>query len=227
VRVEGYSFELCGGTHCRASGQIGSFVITGERSIGSGTRRIEAVTGVAADRLLDQRLAVLDRAAEAVGARSVDALEERISALQDELRETRRRLREGGASGLPKPADVPIRQLSKSPLITASGCIYDFATSGDMRQYAKDLRFSRGSNTVFVGRTGDENEFIVTGDEDLVHAGINLGQLASGVAARFGGRGGGRADMAQGRLRNAEDVAAAQEEIERAVRDVLEQRKGA
>src|SRR5207342_3923311 len=88
IRVEGFSHELCGGTHCRASGQIGTFVITGERSIGSGMRRIEAVTGETADRLIDERFAALDRAAAAAGARSPDALEERIVALQDELRAT-------------------------------------------------------------------------------------------------------------------------------------------
>ncbi len=78
IRVEGYSHELCGGTHCRASGQIGNFVITGERSIGSGMRRIEAVTGAAADRLMADRFATLGRASEAVGARSPEALGERI-----------------------------------------------------------------------------------------------------------------------------------------------------
>ncbi len=106
IRVEGYSFELCGGTHCRATGQIGGFLITGERSIGSGMRRIEAVTGAAADALVRERFDALDAAAEAIGAQSVDGIGDRIGALQDELRETKRRLKAGAGAGLPKPGDL-------------------------------------------------------------------------------------------------------------------------
>src|SRR5262249_52034623 len=139
IRVEGYSHELCGGTHCRASGQVGNFVITGERSIGSGMRRIEAVTGRAADELMDQRFATLEHAATAVGARSPEAVEERIAALQDELRETKRRLKEGGTAGRPKPGDLAARAEVIDGDVRFVGAALDLDSIDALKGFAKDV----------------------------------------------------------------------------------------
>jgi alanyl-tRNA synthetase len=200
IRVEGFSHELCGGTHCRASGQIGSFIITGERSIGSGMRRIEAVTGEAADRLMEERFALLGRAAVAVGARSTDAVEERVAALQDELRETKRRVKAGAAAGgRPKPGELAAAAAEIAPGVAFVGWSGDLESIDALKGLAKDIRGSLPSGVIALGLDADEPQLFVTVSEDLVARGIAAGSLLGGAAPLIDGRGGGRPEMAQGK----------------------------
>jgi alanyl-tRNA synthetase len=198
VRVQDYSFELCGGTHCRASGQIGGFLITAERSIGSGMRRIEAVTGVAADALVRGRFDALDLAAQALGAQSVDGVEERITALQDDLRETKRRLRAGAGAGLPKPGDLAATAVEVGPVRLVAAAL-PFASMDALKAAARDISGLLGSGVVALGLDADEPQLFVTVSDDLVARGISAGDLVTVGMPSLEGRGGGRANMAQGR----------------------------
>ncbi len=219
VRVEGYSHELCGGTHCRATGQIGSFVITGERSIGSGMRRIEALTGAGADALVRERLAALDRAAELVGAQSGEAVPERVAALQDELRETRRRLKAGGGGGLPKPAELASQAEEVAPGVRLVAFAGPFESIDAMKGLAKDVRGALGSGVVALGLDADEPQVFVTVSDDLVGKGIAAGDLVRAAVAPLDGKGGGRPEMAQGRGTRRDGLGAALEAVRAALRN--------
>ena len=198
IRVQDYSFELCGGTHCRASGQIGGFVITGERSIGSGMRRIEAVTGAAADALLRERGDRLERIASAIGAQNMESIEDRIAALQDELRTTKGRLKAGGGSSLPRPADLAARA---EDLAGRRAVVMAIAASSldEVKSLARDTRAALGDGVIALALDADEPQLFVTVSDDLVAAGISAGDLVRVAMPHLDGKGGGRPEMAQGR----------------------------
>jgi alanyl-tRNA synthetase len=221
VRVPDYSFELCGGTHCRATGQIGAFVITGERSIGSGMRRIEALTGAGADAYLRAREDQLASAVAAAGAISAEALPERIAALQAELRESRRKLKEGGpSSGLPRPGDLrdKVESFDGVSLVTLAA---PFESPDAMKGYAKDLRSALGANVVALVLDADEPQIFVTVDETAVAKGVSAGDLVKVAAPSIDGKGGGRPELAQGRGTKRDGVGPALEVIRASVRDAL------
>ncbi|HYU51226.1 MAG TPA: alanine--tRNA ligase [Candidatus Limnocylindria bacterium] len=205
VRVEGYSHELCGGTHCSNTGQIGSFVITGERSIGSGTRRIEALTGEGADAWLASRLAALERTAQLLGAQSAEAVPERVTVLQEELREARRRLKAAGTGGAAgqgggsRPADLVAHANEVAPGVRLVAHAAPFDSVESMKAAAKDVRGLLPSGVIAFGLEADEPQLFVTVSDDLTARGISAGTLVQAAVPAIAGRGGGRAEMAQGK----------------------------
>jgi alanyl-tRNA synthetase len=217
IRVDGYSHELCGGTHAKATGQIGGFVITGERSIGSGMRRIEALTGAGADAWNDGRVATLEAATEAAGAQSQDQLADRIRQLQDELRDTKRRLKAGGGAGLPKPADLLSRAEDAAPGVRLIAFAGPYESIDALKGAAKDLRGSFPSGVIALGLEADEPQVFVTVSDDLVANGIAAGDLVKAAVAQIDGKGGGRPEMAQGKGTRADGLGQAMEAIRTAL----------
>ncbi len=196
VRVEGYSHELCGGTHCRATGQIGGFIITGERSIGSGMRRIEAVTGEAAEALTEERFRLLEAALAAAGAQTPEQLTARIA----ELKERGRASRQGSASLVPtaQAAARAAELLQKGALVAYMG---GFRSMDDLKAWAKEVRSTLGSGVIAAALEDDEQpQLFVTVSDDLVAEGVSAADLVREAVTESGGKGGGRPEMAQGRV---------------------------
>ncbi len=221
VRVQDYSFELCGGTHCRATGQIGGFVITGERSIGSGQRRIEAVTGAGADRLIRERLETLDRVTTAVGAQGADRLEERVANLQEELRETRRRLRAGGG-GVPKPAELAARAEEVAPGVRLVAASVPYESMDALKAASKEVRAVLGNGVIALFLDAEAPGVWVTVSDDLVERGLSAGDLVKVAAGPIGAKGGGRPQMAQGMGSRRDGLAEAQAAVRSSIAERLD-----
>jgi alanyl-tRNA synthetase len=199
LTVPGFSKELCGGTHVRATGDIGLFKITSDESIASGTRRIRAVTGADAFARFQQDEKLIDRLADELRTSRTD-LPHTVERLQEELKKARREAEElrlkiaTGAAGAPANAQEArevrgVRVLARE----ASG----LDTAG-MRQLSDRLLAQINSGVVVLGRSSDGKvSLIVRTSVDLMSR-VPAGQLIKALAPIVGGRGGGKADMAEG-----------------------------
>ena len=132
---------------------------------------------------------------------------DRIAALQAELKEARRKLREGGgASGLPKPGDLRdrVESFDGVSIVTLAA---PFESGDAMKGYAKDLRSALGANVIALALDGDEPQVFVTADETAVAKGVSAGDLVKVAVGQIDGKGGGRPEMAQGRGTKRDGVA--------------------
>ncbi|HET7520036.1 MAG TPA: alanine--tRNA ligase-related protein, partial [Candidatus Limnocylindria bacterium] len=199
VQVDGYSKELCGGTHVAATGQIGSFRITGEASIGAGLRRIEAVTGEAADELVSTRLELLRAVATQLGVPEAQ-VPARVEALSARLREAEKGGRQPAADA-PRPdaaeALAEAQQAGEARVIVQH---YPEADAAALRSWADDLRGITGRFVAVAGGRGPS--VLVAASRDLVGEGFDAVAIIRQIGPIIGGGGGGRPELAQAGGRN-------------------------
>jgi alanyl-tRNA synthetase len=196
VTVPGVSVELCGGTHVRATGDIGPFVVTEESSVGAGVRRIEALTGAGAVEYLQRRLDALERTLSALGA-SADEAPAAIGKLQAETKRLARenaQLRLKAAMGGGGQAQDDAVTIGDARLVTrrVSGLERDA-----LRGLSDSLRDRLKRGVVVLAAEQDGKvQLLVSVTSDLTDR-VKAGQLVKQLAPIVGGGGGGRPDFAE------------------------------
>ncbi len=212
VNVPGYSMELCGGVHVKNTSNIGMFKILSESSVGSGVRRIEAVTGTGALQYTRELESILAEAADAVKGRPGN-LVERIHALQEEVRNDKRRADEAERKLLAAAAqDVTsgMRTIQGVPTLVQEVNVADV---GALRQMGDTLRDKTGGVVVLLAPVADDKvNVLVMASKEAVQKGIHAGKLVKAVAQVMGGNGGGRPDMAQAGGRDKSKIKEAMEQ---------------
>jgi alanyl-tRNA synthetase len=200
IKVGDFSTELCGGTHTRATGEIGLVKILREESVSSGVRRLEAITGFGALETFRQDFAVAQIAAQMVP--SVENLSEafrgKLAAQEDELKRLRRELDEArmkGAAGALDEAMGRAVEVKGVRLVTLRA---DALERGQLRTLVDNLKQKLGEGVVVVASAQpDEKVALIAGVTAGLTKRIQAGKLVGAVAKLVGGSGGGKPEIAE------------------------------
>ncbi len=218
VRVPGYSFELCGGTHVERTGQIGPFAIIYEGSIAAGVRRIEAITGRTAVRHFQTIRNQLNEISEIVSSGEQE-LSQKIKDLVESKKEMEKELDKVSSQVLSQGMDDI---LAKKEVINGVNVIIYPVKNSHMRQLKEigDQIRNRVMNTIAVLGTisDDKINFVCVVTDDLIkQKGLNAGDLVKKIAEIAGGGGGGRPHMATAGGRNIAKFDEAMREIKKLI----------
>jgi alanyl-tRNA synthetase len=210
VRVPDFSSELCGGTHCRETGDIGLFVIVSEGSVASGIRRIEALTGRAAFDYLRQRSNELQRISEML---KTDSPYERVEKLLNEIKDMDKEIESLKAKAAAQSSSSIIEMAKEVDGTKVLACRVDNLEQKDLRVLADNVRDRLGSGIIVIASAKDGQASMVAMVTPDLTKKYNAGEILKNVAAMAGGRGGGKADMAQGGTKEIEKLDKALEAV--------------
>jgi alanyl-tRNA synthetase len=208
-----FSLELCGGTHVRSSAQIGPVTILGESSVGSGVRRVEAYVGLDSFRHLAKERALMAGLASSLKVPS-DEVPARVANLVERLRAAEKevdRMRLANARAAAADAAAGAEQIGKVRVVAqrmAGGM-----SAADLRTLVGDIRGKLGSDPAVVALIAEgENDsvpFVVAVNPAAQDLGLRANELVKPLGAAVNGRGGGKADLAQGSGKGAAGIDAA------------------
>jgi alanyl-tRNA synthetase len=200
-KLDGYSMELCGGTHTRATGEIGLFRIVGENAIAAGVRRIEAIAGLEAYRKATDELALIKSLAGKVNS-PLHELEKKIESLlahQKELEKSLKAAQQREASNVASNLKAHIATINGIPAIIHNVGGVD----GDFLQAVVDAIKSQFKGVIVLGGAANGAVALVANVSSDFTAKVQAGKIIQTIAPIVGGKGGGKPDNARGGGKNA------------------------
>jgi alanyl-tRNA synthetase len=218
VKIGDFSTELCGGTHTAATGEIGLVKLVGEGAVASGVRRVEAVTGTGSLSEFRKDFEVARVASQFVGGGDVsaDALKAKVAAQEEEMKKLRRELeslRMKSASAATADAVGSAVEVRGVKVLAQR---VDALDKSQMRNLVDELRGKLGSGVVVLGAASEGKVSLIVGVTKDLTPKLLAGKIVGVLAAKVGGKGGGRPDLAEaggsdvgaldGALANAKDV---------------------
>ncbi len=208
-----HSIELCGGTHCSRTGDIGSFRITSEGPLAQGIRRMEALTGEGALAFAKSNDAILKTLAKKLGVKSSD-LPERVDQLIAQGKKAEQALKSHTNTSLKDQAQALAQNATLIGSYKFVGQVVETIDANDLRTFSDLIRDAIGSGVVALGmkQANDKCIILVATTKDL-SAKVHAGKIVSEVAPIVGGKGGGRPDFAQAGGDNASKLNEALEQV--------------
>ncbi len=219
----GSSTELCGGTHMRATGQIGLYITIQETSIAAGIRRIEALTGRCAEAYLRRRNNLLENVATTLQTQP-DTLGTRVEQLVQELANARRQIAHFQHSAAQQAAELVAQRAQDVAGVKVVAASVDAPDDKVLREMGDMIRarLSPSGVVVLASNFADRVGIQVNVDATLTGRGLNAGKIASMVGERLGGKGGGRPESAQGGGKNKAALGAALDAVAPFVKETIQ-----
>lgn len=222
VKIGDYSTELCGGTHLSATSQAGFIKILGESGVASGVRRIEALTGKAALKHLDEREKLINDVAQILKANPSDSVK-RIEALMNDVKAAQKEIEQLRSKLVSSSLDDVLSNAKAVKGVKVVSARFDQLDMEALRNTGDTIRNKMGSGVVVLATGyGDKVSLIVMATKDVVAKGIHSGNIIKETAKVAGGGGGGRPDMAQA---GGKDVSKIDEALKQAVKVIESQIK--